>query len=153
MMPDQTPAFTAAEFGPIMRDMVPYVGQLGIETVSWQRGRVMMRLPASEVILRPGGTVCGPALFALADIAFYGMIMSMLGRVDLAVTTDLTIHFLRRPRPVSVLGEARCLKQGGKLIVGDMLMWSEGDGPDNAVCHAVGTYALPPSGKIAGSEG
>jgi uncharacterized protein (TIGR00369 family) len=143
--PNPAPAFSAEEFAPIMRDQVPYVGRLGIEVVNWERGRVTLRLPPAEEILRPGGTICGPAMFALADIAFYGMIMSLIGRVELAVTTDLNMHFLRRPKPVALLGEARCLKMGAKLAIGDMLIWSEGEGPEQAVAHAVGTYALPPS--------
>ena len=62
-----------------------------------------MRMPYQPLLRRPGGTLCGPALMALADITLYGVVMSMIGRVELAVTTDMTLHFLRRPAPADVV--------------------------------------------------
>ena len=68
-----------------------------------------MRLPYRELLLRPGGTICGPAMMALADITLYGVVLSLIGRVELAVTTDLNIHFLAKPRPATwSLAAASC---------------------------------------------
>lgn len=133
----------AKEFLKLAKDGVPYVGQLGISVDLWEAGHVKIRLPYSDLIRRPGGTICGPALMGLADITLYGVVMSLLGRVELAVTTDLTFHFLSKPEPMDMLAEGRILKLGRRLAVGEVTISSD----DNAqpVCQAVGSYAIPPT--------
>jgi len=133
----------AEEFLEIARDGVPYVGQLGLSVEVWEAGHVVLRLPYSELIRRPGGTICGPALMGLADVALYGVVMSLLGRIELAVTTDLTFHFLSKPEPMDVLAEARIIKLGRRLAVGEVSMTSEGKA--RPICQAVGSYAIPPA--------
>jgi acyl-coenzyme A thioesterase PaaI-like protein len=103
---------------------------------------VVVRLPYSELLQRPGGTICGPALMALADITLYGVVLSLIGRVELAVTTSMTVHFLTRPAPVDVLAAGRILKLGRRLAVGEVVMRSKSD--PQPVCQVTGTYALPP---------
>ena len=76
--------------------------------------------PPAELLLRPGGTVCGPALMALADITLYGVVLSLIGRVELAVTTDLNIHFLAKPRPGDLVARGRILRLGRVLAVGEV---------------------------------
>jgi uncharacterized protein (TIGR00369 family) len=99
-------------------------------------------MPYQELLRRPGDTICGPALMALADVTLYGVVLSMVGEVALVVTTDMTIHFLRRPTRADVLATGRLLKLGRQLAVGEVSMHSDGDaGP---ICHVVGTYAIPP---------
>ena len=121
---------------------VPYVGQLGCIVERFEAGDVVVRLPYSDLLQRPGGTICGPALMALADITLYGVVLSMIGRVELAMTTSMTVHFLSRPRPEDVLAEGRLLKLGRRLAVGEVVMRSAGD--PQPVCHVTGTYAIPP---------
>ena len=121
---------------------MPYVGQLGCRIERFEAGDVAVRLPYQDLLLRPGGTICGPALMALADITLYGLVLSLLGRVELAVTTDLTFHFLARPLPRDVIAEGRILKLGRRLAVGEVTMRSDGGEPP--ICHASGTYAIPP---------
>jgi uncharacterized protein (TIGR00369 family) len=104
-------------------------------------GRVVVRVPASLVHLRPGGTVSGPTLMALADTAAYCQVLAHVGPVALAVTSSLNMTFLRKPRPVDQVAEASFLKLGKKLAVVDVRIWSEGQ-PD-LVAQAVVTYALP----------
>ncbi|MEM7045297.1 MAG: PaaI family thioesterase [Pseudomonadota bacterium] len=133
----------AEEFLEIARDGVPYVGQLGLAVEQWEAGHIRIRLPYSDLIRRPGGTICGPALMGLADVTLYGVVMSLLGRVELAVTTDLTFHFLSKPEPVDVLAEGRIVKLGRRLAVGEISMTSEGK--TQPMCHAIGSYAIPPS--------
>lgn len=133
----------AEEFLEVARDGVPYVGQLGLSIESWEAGHIRLRLPYSDLIQRPGGTICGPALMGLADVTLYGVVMSLLGRVELAVTTDLTFHFLSKPDPVDVLAEGKILKLGRRLAVGEVSMTSEGN--PLLVCKAVGSYAIPPT--------
>ncbi|HEX6110768.1 MAG TPA: PaaI family thioesterase, partial [Geminicoccaceae bacterium] len=84
---------TAEEFQELARHGVPYVGQLGCVVERFAAEDVTVRLPYTDLLQRPGGTICGPALMALADITLYGLVMSLLGRVELAVTTSMTVHF------------------------------------------------------------
>src|SRR5271170_4717999 len=144
------PRITAEAFAAVMRDLVPYVGQLDIEVRRLGYGTITLVMPASEWILRPGGTIAGPAQMALADIAMYGLVMSRLGRVDLAVTTSLSINFLRRPEPAALTAEGRLLKLGRRLAVGDVTLRSHGVA--EPVAHAVVTYSLPPSKALARKE-
>lgn len=137
------PRISVDEFAAIMRDLVPYVGQLGIRVQSLGVGAISLVMPASELLLRPGGTIAGPAQMALADIAMYGLIMSRIGRVELAVTTSLSMNFLRRPEPADITATGRLLKLGKRLAVGDVTLHSPG--VDEPVAHAVVTYSLPPS--------
>lgn len=137
------PRISVEEFEALARDGVPYVGQLGCRVERLERGEITVRLPYRELLLRPGGTICGPALMGLADIALYGAVLSMIGRLELAVTTDLSFHFLSRPLPADVLAKGRILKLGQRLAVGEVSM-HQGDG-SRPICHAIGTYAIPPA--------
>ncbi len=110
-------------------------------------GSAVMRLKAGERHLRPGGTVSGPSLFALADLAAYCAVLAHIGPVALAVTTDLTIHFLRKPSPGDLLCEARLLKLGKSLAVIDCAIRTEGS--TDLVSHAVATYSIPPKRDLA----
>ncbi len=144
-MADREPGaarITAEEFEALAWQGVPYVGQLGCVIERFAAGDVIIRLPYGELLRRPGGTICGPALMALADVTLYGVVLSMLGRVELAVTTSMTVHFLTRPRPEDVRAEGRLLKLGRRLAVGEVVMRSAAD--PEPVCHVTGTYALPP---------
>jgi uncharacterized protein (TIGR00369 family) len=131
------------EFAKLAADAVPYVGQLGVKVERWAAGAVTVRLPYSDLVRRPGGTICGPALMALADITLYGVVLSLIGREELAVTTDLAFHFLSRPAPVDVVAEGRILKLTRRLAVGEVVMTSVGR--KGAIAHAIGSYAVPPS--------
>lgn len=93
--------------------------------------------------LRPGGTVSGPVLMEVADVALYVAILAQIGIVPLAVTTNLSINFMRKPAADrAVVGVCRLLKVGRALAVGEVSLYSEG--LDEPVAHAVGTYSLPP---------
>jgi uncharacterized protein (TIGR00369 family) len=91
--------------------------------------------------LRPGGTISGPAMMALADLALYAAILAQIGPVGLAVTTNLSFNFLRKPAQRALIAECRLLKLGKRLAVGEVAMMSEGDAA--VVCHATGTYSIP----------
>jgi uncharacterized protein (TIGR00369 family) len=133
---------SAEEFQEVASQSVPYVGQLGCEVLRFAPGDVLVRLPYTHLLQRPGGTICGPALMALADITLYGVVLSLIGRVELAVTTSMTVHFLTRPAPADVLAAGRILKLGRRLAVGEVVMHSQGD--PQPVCQVTGTYAIPP---------
>ena len=92
--------------------------------------------------LRPGGTVAGPVLMAVADVALYVAILGEIGIVPLTVTTSLNINFLRKPSAErSIIGVCKLIKLGKTLAVGEVSLYSEGIA--DPVAHAVGTYALP----------
>ena len=102
-----------------------------------------VRLDVAEQHLRPGGTVSGPTMFALADVALYLAILSRLGPVALAVTTNCSIDFMRKPvAGRNLIARARLLKLGRVLAVGDVLIFSEGD--TAPVARAGLTYSVPP---------
>ncbi|TMV91085.1 PaaI family thioesterase [Thioclava sp. BHET1] len=104
---------------------------------------LVLRLKVDERHLRPGGTVSGPNIFALADVGIYFAILARIGRVPLAVTTNASIDFMRKPKSgVDLLAHIRILKLGRVLAVGDALIYSEGD--DRPVARASMTYSIPP---------
>jgi len=111
-----------------------------VEAVSPMAAR--MRMAVDDAHLRPGGTVSGPAMMALADTTMYVAILAEIGPVALAVTTNLNINFLRKPRPADLIADARLLKLGRRLAVGEVTLYSEG--MDEAVAHATCTYSIPP---------
>jgi uncharacterized protein (TIGR00369 family) len=100
-------------------------------------------LGVGERELRPGGTVSGPTLMALADVALYVAILGEIGIVPLAVTTSMTINFLRKPvASKDIVGVCKLMKLGKSLAVGEVTLYSEG--LDEPVAHVVGTYSIPP---------
>ena len=101
-----------------------------------------VRLRYREKHLRPGGTISGPALMALADTATYIALLGMIGPVALAVTTNLNINFLRKPAQADVIAECKLLKLGKRLAIGEVTMYSDGDA--EPVAHATVTYSVPP---------
>lgn len=116
----------------------------GVDQVS--ESGIRMRLHVSERNLRPGGTVSGPSIFSLADVSIYLAILSRIGPEALAVTTNCSIDFMRKPRAgADLIAEARLLKLGRALAVGDVLIYSEGD--ETPVARAALTYSIPPSGR------
>lgn len=92
--------------------------------------------------MRPGGTVSGPAMFTLADYGVYVAILGLLGEAALqAVTTNITLNFIRRPQPGDLLGRIKLIKTGRRLIVAEVEITSAGD--ETLVAHVVATYAMP----------
>ncbi len=104
---------------------------------------IEMRLPVSERHLRPGGTVSGPAMFALCDVAVYAAILAMIGKKALAVTTNCSLDFMRKPEAnTDLLAKCELLKLGRVLAVGDVKLYSVGD--DRPVARSTMTYSIPP---------
>ncbi|WP_417689268.1 PaaI family thioesterase [Roseibium sp.] len=105
-------------------------------------GEAVVRLKATDSHLRPGGTVSGPSMMALADLAAYVAILAHIGPVALAVTTNLNINFLRKPEPGDLLCTCRILKLGKRLAVVECGI--AGEGEEGFVAHATATYSVPP---------
>lgn len=117
----------------------------GLSILEVWHGGCRVRLRFQETSTRPGGTISGPTLMMLADVAMYVGLLASIGWVPLAVTTNLNINFLRKPARAALLAECRLIKLGRRLAVGDIAITSEGD-PD-LVAHATSTYSIPPSDK------
>ncbi|WP_288352370.1 PaaI family thioesterase [uncultured Marinobacter sp.] len=106
-------------------------------------GWAEMKLEVEEEHLRPGGTVAGPAMMGLADVALYAALLGKIGLLPLAVTSNLTINFLRKPVAHSpIRARANILRIGSASGVGEVYVYS--DGMDEPVAHATITYAIPP---------
>ena len=131
---DELTVFLAREFPQVAPDIV--IEALGPMTAT-------MRLKRDEKHLRPGGTMSGPSMALLADVTAYVALLGMVGEKALAVTTNLSLNFMRKPANVDLLCDGRLLKLGKRLAVGDAVLYSEGGSPDEPVCHATFTYALP----------
>lgn len=106
---------------------------------------IQMRVPYDPSQLRPGGTLSGPTMMGLADGAAWLVTLSRIGPVALAVTSSLTIQFLRKPGPADLLAHARLLRLGRRQSVSEVRLWSEGGDPSEPVAHATVTYAIPSS--------
>ena len=132
---------TVAEFEAILRDL-PFNQVLSPEIVELNPDRTVVRMPYKSDFLRPGGTIGGPMLMALADIAVYGAVMAAIGPVDQAVTTSLTINFLRLPPPADIVAHARLIKVGRRLAVGTVELFSAEE--TEMVAHVSATYSIPP---------
>lgn len=113
-----------------------HVDAVGADTIT-------MRLLTSDKHLRPGGTISGPSMFGLADVAAYVVTLAHIGPQALAVTTNCSIDFMRKPEAgVPLIAVARLLKLGKQLSVTDVLLYSEGK--EAPVARASLTYAIPP---------
>ena len=134
---------TLEELSEFLDEVFPQMrGEFTIETLEPMALRVRQHI--SEKHLRPGGTVSGPTIFALADVAVYMGVLAMIGREALAVTTSSSIDFMRKPTAgADLMADCRLLKLGRVLAVGDVLIYSDGD--NRPVARASMTYSIPPA--------
>jgi uncharacterized protein (TIGR00369 family) len=145
------PVMNVAEIEAFIDEVFPQLHHGGRSIVIESVGTMtaQLRLAAHDRHLRPGGTISGPAMFTLADVGLYVVILAHIGREALAVTTNLNINFLRRPPQGDVIVQCRLLKLGKRLAVGEATLFSPGARDSLAqpvgqpVAHAVGTYSIP----------
>jgi uncharacterized protein (TIGR00369 family) len=139
-----TPVMTADEVNDLLARVFPELNRQHrfYEAVEVFPGGCTVRLNAGESHLRPGGTVSGPALFALADVGGYVCVLSHAGPNALSVTTNLNINFMRKATAGPIDGHCRILKLGRNLMVFEVDMVAGPDG--QTVAHATGTYSIPP---------
>ena len=136
------PVMTIPELETFLAEVFPQVAdQFGVEELT--SDGIVMRLKVNEGHLRPGGTVSGPSMFGLADVSVYLAVLSRIGPKALAVTTNCSIDFMRKPAAATdLIAECRLLKLGRVLAVGDALLFS--DGMAAPVARATLTYSIPP---------
>ena len=133
---------TVEAFNELADARLPFARLMGLTLESITIEGIRMRAVYNEDFLRPGGTVSGPVMMTLADAAMYALVLSRVGPIELAVTTNLSINFLRKPLPADLLAEARMLKLGKRLAIGEVSLYSDGD--ERIVAHTTATYSIPP---------
>ncbi|MCB1491008.1 MAG: PaaI family thioesterase [Rhodobiaceae bacterium] len=146
-MTNTGPVLTTDDVVDYLKEVFPQVFEMEdtvvVEAVGHNTARVRQIIDRRH--LRPGGTISGPTMFRLADLALYVAILAQIGKVGLAVTTNLNINFLRKPSEQDLIAECRLFKVGARLAVGEVLIYSEGT--EDPVAHATGTYSIPPGSK------
>lgn len=137
------PVMTAPEVSSYLDEVFPQIRSNGddISVLEILPGSALVRLNADQKHLRPGGTVSGPTMFMLADLSAYAVILAHIGKVALAVTTNLNINFLMKPVPGALDATATVLKLGKRLVVTDIAIRDSGGA---LVAHATATYSIPP---------
>jgi len=138
------PLMNANKIGKFMREHFARWDRMGVTVEEAAFRRVKLKMSIGERQLRAGGTVAGPAMFALADTAMYIAVLASVGPKAQAVTTNMSINFLKRPPMRDLTAECQLLKLGRRLAVGDVIIHS--DDVDEPVAHATGTYAIPVNG-------
>jgi uncharacterized protein (TIGR00369 family) len=141
--PAKKPAMSVEQLEQFLATQFPQVfhpaSGLRIEQVWHSGGRV--RQAYQPQFIRPGGTISGPTMMALADFAMYVGVLASIGPVLLAVTINLNINFLRKPAARDLIAECRLLKLGKRLAVGEVMILS--DGWEEPVAHVISTYSIP----------
>jgi uncharacterized protein (TIGR00369 family) len=132
---EQLEAFLRREFSQFFH------AQSGLTIEEAKHGGARVRQAYSAQFIRPGGTISGPTMMALADFTMYVAVLATIGPVPLAVTTNLNINFLRKPEARDLLADCGLLKVGKSLAVGEVTIRS--DGMNEAVAHVTSTYSIP----------
>jgi uncharacterized protein (TIGR00369 family) len=135
------PLMTSARFGKLLRENLPMMADWGVVVESIGHGTAVLSLPKNPRFLRPGETVSGPVLMGLADVAVYAALLGAIGPVPLAVTSSLTINFLRKPGAGAIRAEAEILKLGRRLATGEVRLYA-GSSAEMAA-HVIASYAIP----------
>jgi uncharacterized protein (TIGR00369 family) len=137
------PALNADEIATLLHEVFPqaFFPGCGLSLERVEHGDVRVRRAFHADHLRPGGTISGPTMMELADFAMYVAVFSAVGPQPLAVTTNLTINFLRKPAQADLIAHAKLMKVGKRLAVGEVTVYS--DGVTEPVAHVTATYSIP----------
>lgn len=140
------PAMTTDEIAALLEKEFPqaFFDGCGLSIERVQYGDIRVRKAFHEDHLRPGGTISGPTMMELADFAMYVAVFSAIGPQPLAVTTNLNINFLRKPAAADLIADAKLMKVGKRLAVGEVAIYS--DGVTEPVAHVTSTYSIPSRG-------
>ena len=135
---------TTKQLMSFLKQHFPQVADGFIVRIS-DEGSLSVEMPVSDKHLRPGGTVSGPSMFALADVAFYLAVLRKIGPEGLTVTTSATINFMRKPGLETLVAIPKIHKLGRHLVVGDVLIFAASDSMfEKPVASASLTYSIPP---------
>ena len=133
---------TALQVQCLIREGVPMADDIDLRIERLDAAGARARVPYQDKLVRPGGTLSGPVIMALADAAMYAVVLGRLGRVEMAVTANLNINFLSKPAAVDLLADARILRLSRRQAVCEVGVFSVGAESVKKE-HVTGTYALP----------
>jgi uncharacterized protein (TIGR00369 family) len=135
------PLITTDDFHRLIAEEAPFALWLGLKAETIGHGTATLRLPYRPEHLRPGGVINGPAIMAVADYCMYALALSVDPRGHGAVTTGMTLNFLRKTTGRDLLAEGRVIKSGRSLAFMETTVFA--DGESEPVAHVTGTYAYP----------
>ncbi len=135
------PHFTVAAFKTLLAESLPMMADWDVRVDSIGHGSATLSVPSHPRFLRPGDTVSGPVMMGLADVALYAALLGAIGPVPLAVTSNLTINFLRKPGAGGIRAEALILKLGRRLATGEVRLY--GGSSHELAAHVIASYAIP----------
>ena len=135
------PKMTGEEILALIRDVMPQ-NTLPTRIEALRDDFLRLRVQPEECHVRPGGTLSGPLLMTIADMGMYYLVLAMIGPEPLALTSNLSIHFLRAPKIGELIAETTMLKRGRRLAIGEVKIF--GSGSPEPVAHATVTYSIPP---------
>lgn len=131
---------TVAAFNQILTEELPWAADTNMHLERISEGEAVMKLPYDDRSTRPGGSISGPHMMMLADACMYAVVLSIIGKVKLAVTTNFNINFLRKPTESDLIAEGKIIKIGKRLAIMEVsVLTSE----NTLVAHATGTYSIP----------
>lgn len=136
------PAITPEIFNTQLLTKVPLALHMNIRCETIHKGFAKLVMPYGPHIIRPVDTVSGPALMTLADVGLWAAVLSTLGAVEMVVTTNLNMNFLKKADSTDVIAEAKVLKMGRRLAVAAVELIAADT--DEMVAHATASYAIPP---------
>lgn len=132
----------AQEVQSLIREWVPMAEDIDLRVEELRTDYARIRIPFMIKNVRPGGSVSGPVIMAAGDTAMYAAILGRLGKVAMAVTSNLNINFMQRPGQADLIAEGSILKLGKRMAFCEVGIRSEGC--DELVAHVTGSYSLPP---------
>jgi len=135
---------TASELESFLRSEFPqvYCGGRDFLVSKITESNLALKMIPGKYDVRPGGTLSGPTIFTLADLTAYIGILSRIGPVGLAVTTNINMSFLRKPPPSPIIGHCQILKMGKRLATTAIAITDESS--DFLYAHATATYSIQP---------
>jgi len=135
-------ALNASQVQTLIRQWIPMAEDIDLRVEEIREGYARIRIPFMEKNLRPGGSVSGPIMMAAGDTAMYAAILGSLGEVAMAVTSNLNINFMQRPKESDLIAEGTILKLGKRMAFCEVAVRC--DGSEDMVAHVTGSYSLPP---------
>lgn len=138
-------ALSAQEVQALIREWVPMADDIDLRVEEIKASYARVCVPFHDKNLRPGGSISGPVMMAAGDTAMYAAILGNLGHVAMAVTSNLNINFMQRPKQADLIAEATILKMGKRIAFCEVGVTSRGS--DELVAHVTGSYSLPPEDK------
>lgn len=141
------PVLSAREVGDYVHEVFQESDVYNWQVDEVRPGGISVSMITGSRDIRPGGTVSGPTMFALADITAYLLTLAHIGKVALAVTTNLSINFLNKPVPGTLHAEGELIKLGKRLSVCEIRIYTQSPDKENErllVAQASATYSVPP---------